>query len=78
MSACSLPLAAWRRSPRFSSSRAPHSLQKRARRWFFALHFGHRSDSFRLGIATNGPRVPSMIFRSRTTNSPSKVIVANP
>ncbi len=30
--------------------------------------------SFRLGIATNGPVAPPMIFRSRTTNASSNVI----
>src|SRR6516225_1324343 len=33
----------------------------------------HRSVSLRLGMATNEPLVPSMIFRSRTTKASSNV-----
>ena len=40
-------------------------------------HPPHRSVSFRLGIATNTPFVPSMIFRSLTTNALSKVTEQN-
>src|SRR5207237_1201407 len=51
----------------------PHWLQKRARRWFLQPHEPQRSVSLRLGMATNGPLVPSMIFRSRTTKASSNV-----
>src|SRR5205823_693780 len=40
-------------------------------------HLPHRSVSFRLGIATNTPLVPSMIFKSRTTKALSKVTEQN-
>src|SRR3990172_10056151 len=38
------------------------------------LQGGQCEVSLRLGIATNGPLLPSMIFRSRTTKQLSKVI----
>src|SRR3972149_6590892 len=38
---------------------------------------GQWEVSLRLGMATNGPLVPSMIFRSRTTKQSSKVIEQN-
>ena len=50
-------------------------LQYRERRWFFPPHDGQRSASLRLGMATKSPLVPSISLRSRTTNSPSSVIV---
>ena len=40
-------------------------------------HLGQWEVSLRLGMATNGPLVPSMIFRSRTTKQSSKVIEQN-
>src|SRR5581483_11102586 len=44
-----------------------------ARRWFLQPHCVHRSVSLRLGMATNEPLVPSMIFRSRMTKASSSV-----
>src|SRR5262245_12844871 len=40
-------------------------------------HFGQCAVSLRLGMATNGPFEPSMIFRSRTTKQLSNVIEQN-
>ena len=37
-------------------------------------HLGQCDVSLRLGMATNGPFVPSMIFKSRTTKQLSNVI----
>src|SRR5207302_1453559 len=73
MSACSLTRPSASRVARSSSSLVPHWLQNRARRWFLLPQPGQRSVSFRLGMATNEPLVPSMIFRSRTTKASSKV-----
>src|SRR5207244_5143612 len=56
-----------------SLSRWPHWLQKRDRKWFLQPHDEQRSVSLRLGMATNEPLVPSMIFRSRTTKASSNV-----
>src|SRR5205085_4460769 len=77
MSACSLTRPSASRVARSSSSLPPHELQKRARRWFLEPHPGQRSVSLRLGIATNEPLVPSMIFRSRTTYASSNVTEQN-
>src|SRR5262245_19061283 len=73
MSACSLTLPSASRVARSSSSLDPHWLQNRARRWFLLPQPGQRSVSLRLGMATNEPLVPSMIFRSRTTKASSNV-----
>src|SRR5262245_21645614 len=73
MSACSFTRPSASRVARSSSSFPPHWLQKRARRWFLQPHPPQRSVSFRLGMATNEPLVPSMIFRSRTTKASSNV-----
>src|SRR5581483_4384227 len=73
MSACSLTRPSASRVARSSSSLPPHWLQKRARRWFLQPHPPQRSVSLRLGMATNEPLVPSMIFRSRTTKASSNV-----
>lgn len=40
----------------------------------FPEHLWQRSINFLLGIATNQPRVPSMIFKSRMTKALSKVM----
>ncbi len=77
MSAWSLARPSISRVARVSSMRMPQALQNRARRWFLHPHFWHRSVSFRLGMATNTPLVPSMIFRSRTTKALSKVTEQN-
>src|SRR6266852_3844293 len=77
MSACSLTRPSASRVARSSSSLPPHELQKRARRWFVEPHPGQRAVSLRLGIATNEPLVPSMIFRSRTTYASSNVTEQN-
>src|SRR3954468_13853697 len=77
MSACSLTRPSASRVARSSSSLLPHWLQNRARRWFLLPQPGQRSVSFRLGMATNEPLVPSMIFRSRTTKASSKVTEQN-
>src|SRR5262249_27307398 len=61
------------RKARFSSSRCPQELQKRARKWFLEPQEVQRSLSLRLGIATNDPLAPSIILRSRTTKALSKV-----
>ena len=42
--------------------------------WFFEPQRPQRAVILRLGMATKGPLVPSMIFRSRTTNAWLKVI----
>src|SRR6218665_3046656 len=55
----------------------PHWLQKLERRAFLLPHFGQRSVSLRLGIATKGPLAPLMILRSRITNDPSNVMEQN-
>src|SRR3954453_14046722 len=73
MSACSLTRPSESRVARSSSSLPPHWLQNRARRWFLLPQLGQRSVSLRLGMATNEPLVPSMIFRSRTTKASSNV-----
>src|SRR5438552_17548402 len=73
MSACSLARPSASRVARSSSSLEPHWLQKRARRWFLQPQLWQRSVSLRLGMATNDPLVPSMIFRSRTTKASSNV-----
>src|SRR3954468_15428637 len=73
MSACSLTRPSASRVARSSSSLLPHWLQNRARRWFLLPQPGQRSVSFRLGMATNEPLVPSMILRSRTTKASSNV-----
>src|SRR4051794_32639129 len=73
MSAWSLARPSASRRARFSSSLVPQALQKRARRWFLQPHPGQRSVSLRLGMATNDPLVPSMIFKSRTTKASSNV-----
>src|SRR4051794_11936183 len=73
MSACSLTRPSASRVARSSSSLCPHRLQNRARRWFLQPHEVQRSVSLRLGIATDEPLVPSMIFRSRTTKASSNV-----
>src|SRR5258708_32270908 len=73
MSAWSLTRPSASRVARSSSSLPPQALQKRARRWFLLPHDGQRSVNLRLGMATNEPLVPSMIFRSRTTNASSNV-----
>src|SRR5579885_1228499 len=73
MSACSLTRPSASRVARSSSSLLPHWLQKRARRWFLQPQPGQRSVNLRLGMATNEPLVPSMIFRSRTTKASSNV-----
>src|SRR5262245_37418377 len=73
MSACSLTRPSASRVARSSSSLPPHWLQKRARRWFLQPQPGQRSVSLRLGMATNEPLVPSMIFKSRTTKASSNV-----
>src|SRR5262245_34539266 len=73
MSAWSLARPSASRVARFSSSLPPHWLQKRARRWFLQPQPEQRSVSLRLGMATNDPLVPSMIFRSRTTKASSNV-----
>src|SRR5689334_16214700 len=73
MSACSLTRPSASRVARSSSSLLPHWLQKRARKWFLQPQPGQRSVSLRLGMATNEPLVPSMIFRSRTTKASSNV-----
>src|SRR6516225_7437038 len=73
MSACSLTRPSASRVARSSSSLPPHWLQKRARRWFLQPLPWQRSVSFRLGMATNEPLVPSMIFRSRTTKASANV-----
>src|SRR5262245_1254027 len=77
MSACSLARPSASRTARYSSSLCPHELQNRARRWFFDPQPGQRSVSLRLGMATNDPLVPSMIFRSRTTKALSNVTEQN-
>src|SRR5579871_3140184 len=77
MSACSLARPSASRTARSSFSLAPHWLQYRERRWFLQLHCGQRSVNLRLGIATNDPLVPSMIFRSRTTKASSNVTEQN-
>ena len=77
MSACSLARPSLSRMARCSSSLAPHWLQNRARRWFLLEHLWQRSVSLRLGMATNTPLVPSMIFKSRTTKALSKVTEQN-
>src|SRR5262245_8098503 len=77
MSAWSLTRPSASRVARSSSSLPPHWLQKRARRWFLHPQEVQRSVSFRLGIATNEPLVPSMIFRSRTTKASSNVTEQN-
>jgi len=51
--------------------------QSLARKWFLQPHCVQCDVSFRLGIATNGPLEPSMIFRSRTTKLSSIVIEQN-
>src|SRR5947199_1320017 len=76
MSACSLARPSAARMARFSSSFLPHWLQWRDRRWFLEPQV-QRSVSLRLGIATNEPLVPSMIFRSRTTKASSNVTEQN-
>jgi hypothetical protein len=63
---------------RSSRSRTPHWLQYRALRWFLVPHWWQWLVSLRLGIATKGPLVPSMIFKSRTTKQLSKVIEQKP
>src|SRR5438128_6440738 len=73
MSACSLARPSASRVARSSSSLPPHWLQNRPRRWFLQPHDGQRSVSLRLGMATKEPFVPSIIFRSRTTNASSNV-----
>src|SRR4051794_12462876 len=73
MSACSLTRPSASRVARSSSSLRPHWLQKRARGGFLQPQPGQRSVSFRLGMATNEPLVPSLIFRSRTPKASSKV-----
>src|SRR5262249_14993359 len=73
MSAWSLARPSASRVARSSSSLWPHWLQYRARRWFLQPHCPQRSVSLRLGMATNDPFVPSLIFRSRTTNASSNV-----
>src|SRR5438874_6485713 len=73
MSACSLARPSASRVARSSSNLEPHWLQKRARKWFLQPQLWQRSVSFRLGMATNDPLVPSMIFRSRTTKALSNV-----
>src|SRR5581483_5202918 len=77
MSAWSLARPSASRTARCSSSLCPQLLQYRARRWFLHPHPTHRSVSFRLGMATNEPFVPSMILRSRTTKALSNVTEQN-
>ena len=62
--------------PRFGAeTRTPHSLQNFARQGFFSPQRWHRSMSLRLGMATKGPLVPSMTFRSRMTKLSSSVML---
>src|SRR5262249_54759032 len=77
MSACSLTRPSASRVARSSSSLPPHELQNRARRWFLQPQWPQRSVSLRLGIATNEPLVPSIIFKSRTTKALSNVTEQN-
>ena len=74
MSAYSFVRPSASRGVRSSCNFRPHWLQYPARRWFLQWQPGQWEVSFRLGMATNGPLVPSMIFRSRTTKLLSKVI----